>query len=50
MFLSVVLDDQSSFPGPVGFDLEDPFAANHMISGWYVLSQNLFPCSVVCTV
>ena len=46
MFLPVAFDNQSRFARSVGFGLEDPFAANHMISGWDVLSPNLFPCSV----
>jgi hypothetical protein len=33
-------DNQSRFARSVGFGLEDPFAANHMISGWDVLSPN----------
>src|SRR6059058_655775 len=47
MFLPVAFDDQPRFARSVGFGLEDPFTANHMMSGWYVLSQNLFPCSVL---
>jgi hypothetical protein len=46
MFLPVAFDDRSRFARSVGFGLEDSFAANHMISGGYVCSQNLFPCSV----
>jgi hypothetical protein len=46
MFLPVAIDNQSRFARSVGLGLEDPFAANHMISGWDVLSPNLFPCSV----
>jgi hypothetical protein len=46
MFLPVAFDNQSRFASPVGFGLEDPFAANHMISGWDVLPPNPFPCSV----
>jgi hypothetical protein len=46
MFLPVAFDNQSRFARSVGFGLEDPFAANHMISGWDVLPPNLFLCSV----
>ena len=46
MFLPVTFDDQSRLARSVGFGPEDPFTANHMISGWDVLSPNLFPCSV----
>jgi hypothetical protein len=46
MLLPVAFDDQSRFARSVGFGLEDPFEANHMISDGYVCSQNLFPCSV----
>ena len=46
MFLPVAFDDQPRFARSVDFGLEDPFAANHMISGWDVLSPNLFPGSV----
>jgi hypothetical protein len=46
IFLPVIFDNQSRFARSVGFGLEDPFAANHMISGWDVRSPNPFPCSV----
>jgi hypothetical protein len=46
VFLPIAFDDQSRFARSVGFSLEDPFAANHTISGRDVLSSNLLPCSV----
>jgi hypothetical protein len=47
LFLPVAFDNQSRSARSVSFGLEDPFTANHMISGWHVLSQNLFPCSML---
>jgi hypothetical protein len=47
MLLPVPFDNQPRFSRSVGFGLEYPFAANHMIPGWDVLSPNLFPCFVL---
>jgi hypothetical protein len=47
LFLSIALDDQSRLARSIGLRLEDPLAADHMLSGRNVFTHNLFPGSVL---